>query len=204
MAKTKEAAKLTPQKKMVHAAAFGNHRAKTPDPKQKDQVFTLKQNYTILVKAEELGKDTGARIVFAGGKSGTQGLMTLAARPTTALGFPDSAPLPGKATIAEFQLYQPGAPGNPEKEKAAFVATIMGGDAKLRRAAVDILLTKLLKDCFLEIDLTVPASPKGNSYRLRSKLAASGQRVLIKRSGAGWKGDGFAVDAINFIVNGQK
>ena len=46
---------------------------KTPDPKQKDQVFTLKQNYTILVKAEELGKDTGARIVFAGGKSGTQG-----------------------------------------------------------------------------------------------------------------------------------
>ena len=44
MAKTKEAAKLTPQKKMVHAAAFGNHRAKTPDPKQKDQVFTLKQN----------------------------------------------------------------------------------------------------------------------------------------------------------------
>ena len=70
MAKTKEAAKLTPQKKMVHAAAFGNHRAKTPDPKQKDQVFSLKQNLTVLLKAEDLGSDAGARVIFAGGQVG--------------------------------------------------------------------------------------------------------------------------------------
>ena len=121
-----------------------------------NKAYEVKQNFTLGVAIEDLGKMEGIRLMITGMASGTDGLSTFAARALQASNVAGSIKQAGKTTLSEMKLYQPNQLGNPAKKNACFVATVKGGTPRRRAKAIDTVWTTLMDKCLFSIHVNVP------------------------------------------------
>ena len=128
---TREATTLGAKKKIVEAGVKSAPQENVVAAGNK--AYELKQNFTLGVAIEDLGKMEGIRLMITGMASGTDGLSTFAARALQASNVAGSIKQVGKTTLSEMKLYQPNQLGSPAKAKACFVATVRGARRKSGR-----------------------------------------------------------------------
>ena len=116
----------------------------------------LKQNFTLGVAIEDLGKMEGIRLMIIGTASGTDGLSTFAARALQASNVAAGIKTCSKTTLSEMKLYQRNQLGNSARKDACFVATVKGGTPKRRAKAIDTVWTTLMDKCLFSIHVNVP------------------------------------------------
>ena len=169
----------------------------------KKAIFTVKQNYTLGVAIKDHGAPTlGTQVTITGTASGTDGLSTLGSRVLRTLGVAENVKTPRGTTLGEMKLFQPEGMGNPSPSTATFLATVKGGTSAKRAQGLDTVIAAIYESCFFNLQLTVPAQGDRNGYVIRTKIAPSGERLLVRRYGEGWRNP--AVDAVNFVVEGSR